>query len=409
MVGVTGMAAAVSPIDTLPAPAELDRRARALLDAHWQEEGFCVPHLQVYPHQWLWDSCFHAVVWCHLGEHERALAELRSAFRHQHDSGFIPHVQYGTDDRLADFWGCRRTSSITQPPMYGHALAVLARAGCDVPADLLERAAAGVWFLLDARARDEDSGLVTIVHPWESGADDSPRWDHWCGDSFDLGRWYQVKGELLATVVRDRGGSPLANPAFGAAPAGFNALVAFNALELAELTRDRRLQAAAEDLAHALAQRWSASRATWVDGGPAAAGSGQIRTIDALVPLLVDPRHAEHALRLAVDPHHYGGPCGPAGVHRDEPVFDPHAYWRGSSWPQLTYLLWVGARRAGAPGRSELAAMLVRGAAASGFAEHWHPVTGGGLGAAPQTWSALAAVVAPDVCEPATRLVVDRG
>ncbi len=40
--------------------------------------GFCVPHATTYPWQWLWDSCFHAVVWAHLGD-DRAAAELRSA------------------------------------------------------------------------------------------------------------------------------------------------------------------------------------------------------------------------------------------------------------------------------------------------------------------------------------------
>jgi hypothetical protein len=38
---------------------------------------------------------------------------------------------------------------------------------------------------------------------------------------------------------------------------------------------------------------------------------------------------------------------------------------------------------------------LVRGAARSGLAEYWHPDTGAALGAVPQSWSALAAVVRP--------------
>jgi hypothetical protein len=33
------------------------------------------------------------------------------------------------------------------------------------------------------------------------------------------------------------------------------------------------------------------------------------------------------------------------------------------------------------------------GATKSGFAEYWDPDTGAGLGAAPQSWTALAAVV----------------
>ena len=40
-----------------------------------------------------------------------------------------------------------------------------------------------------------------------------------------------------------------------------------------------------------------------------------------------------------------------------------------------------------------LGAMLVRGAMASGWAEYWDADDGTGLGAAPQSWAALAAVV----------------
>ena len=115
--------------------------------------------------------------------------------------------------------------------MYGHAVAELQRRGIDVPAEVVERARAGLRFLLDDRARSAD-GLVTVVHPWETGCDDSPRWDSWCDDDWSATRWYEVKGELLATVERSPHGSPLANPAFAVAPAGFNALVAFNAREL---------------------------------------------------------------------------------------------------------------------------------------------------------------------------------
>jgi glycogen debranching enzyme len=72
-------------------------------------------------------------------------------------------------------------------------------------------------------------------------------------------------------------------------------------------------------------------------------------------------------------------------VHRDEPVFDAEGYWRGSAWPQLTYLLAL----AGVP----VGERLVRGAAGSGLAEHWNPDTAKGLGAAPQSWAGLALAI----------------
>lgn len=387
----------MSEAATLPPSEEVAERARAVLEANWHPAGYTTPHAATYPFGWLWDSCFHAVAWAELGRADRAVTELAHVFRTQGPSGFVPHVDYEVaPDHHAGFWGRSGSSSITQPPMYGHAVAELIRRGIEVPGAVVEAAERGLRFLLETRARDPATELVTVVHPWETGADDSPRWDHWCPGGFDLARWYEVKGALVATVATDPHGAPVANPAFGAAPAGFNALVAFNAAELAEVTGDAGLRAAAGALADALARRWDPTPRTWVDAGPAADTSGRVRTLDALLPALVDAERAGPALADALDDRAYGGSCGPAGVHRDEPCFAPHTYWRGPAWPQLTYLLWVAARRHGrAPAADGLAERLVRGAVASGMAEYWDPDDGHGLGAVPQSWAALAAVVRP--------------
>ncbi len=350
------------------------------MDAHWRPAGYTVPNADVYPWQWLWDSCFHALIWAELGEPERAITELRSALSDQDELGFVPHVRYvGAPSPDIAFWGRPTTSSITQPPMYGHAVAELERRGIDVPGDIRERAVRGVRFLLDHRRRTA-SGLVTVVHPWESGCDDSPRWDHWCDGTWTPQRWYDVKGALLTSIERAPNGAPLANPAFAVAPVGFNAMVAWNARELG-------LDSDADDLAEALADRWDPDRTTWVDDGPSAATSGRVRTSDALLPTLVvssdHDRQRTAAHVTVVDPSAFGAPFGPTAVHRAEATFDPAAYWRGSAWPQLTYLLW----RSGA---AALGAQLVAGADLSGFAEHWHPDTGVGLGAQPQSWAGLA-------------------
>lgn len=370
--------------------AVLPSRVRAALDAAWTGT-YAAPSPATYPWQFLWDSCFHAVIWAALGD-GRAAVELAAVFRWQAPSGFVPHVSYERDPAfLADFWGRPGASSITQPPMFGHAAAELARRGVDVPADVVERAAAGLRFLLERRHRVD--GLVACCHPWETGADHSPRWDDWCPGGFDPARWYDRKGELLASVRRTAAGDPVANPAFVVAPAGFNALVAFNAAELAPLAGDDRLGAAAVELAEALDDQWDGDRRTWRDAGPQAAGSGATRTVDGLLPALVSRRPERVAAALAdtVDDRAHGGACGPAGVHRDEPAFAPTVYWRGPAWAPLTYLLWLAARRAGDAAVAErLAAMAVLGATRSGLAEYWEPDTGTGLGAIPQSWAGLA-------------------
>ena len=322
-----------------------------------------MPNATTYPFAWLWDSCFHAVIWAALGDADRATTELAHVFRCQDErSGFVPHIDYEKDpDRLRDFWGRSGASTITQPPMYGHAIAELARRGIDVGDDVRACAVAGVEFFL--RERRHASGLVTALHPWETGCDDSPRFDHW--GAADRGRWYDVKG-LLVTAPE--------SVEFDCAPVSLSALVAWNGALLGLDT---------SDLVDALASRWDEELATWIDAGAAAATSGRIRTAEALLPLLVLDR--PEVVSALFDPTAYAAPFGPRGVHRAEPCFDARRYWRGPTWPQLAYLLWL----AGA----DVAATSVRGASESGLAEYWDADDGTGLGAIPQSWTGLAVLM----------------
>lgn len=126
---------------------------------------------------------------------------------------------------------------------------------------------------------------------------------------------------------------------------------------------------------------------------PASSGSGAVRTADALLAHLVVDRPLPAEL---LEPGGYGTAFGPAGVHVAEPSYDPSAYWRGSSWPQITYLLVLAAQRRGQRDVAErLRRRLRAGAVRSGLAEHWHAESGAGLGAVPQSWSGLTIVVPP--------------
>ena len=375
---------------------ELPERVRAVLRRHWVDVppggGYTAPNRQRYPWQWLWDSCFHALIWAELGD-DRGLDELAQILGAADASGCVPHMAYHLDPRHhADFWGRTGPSSITGPPMYGHALAELGRRGADVPDRLVAAAAAGLEFLLERRERHTESGLVLLRHPWESGADNDPRWDDFCEGGFEERRWFEAKGRLLGEIRRSAGGSPLANPEFAAASAGFSALVAFNALDLATATGALD-PAPAERLADAVRHRWDADLCGYTDAGDAEAGSGRARTAYGLLGLLVETG-AERAAAVAAgltDAEAFGGAFGPAGVHRNEPSFAARTYWRGPSWPQLDYLLWLGLRRSGQlEAAAAVARATVAGAGKSRLAEYWDSDDGTGLGAVPQSWAGLA-------------------
>ena len=347
-----------------------------------------MPNRSTYPWQWLWDSCFHAVVWAHLGD-DRAVRELRSALSTQGDDGFVPHLRYGDGPfPHASLWGRKEASTITQPPMYGHAVAELFRLGLPLDDELVWRAQRGVEFLLHQRRRTA-GGLVELCHPWESGCDDSPRWDDTMSDGRSSEAWFALKGDLITSIERSPSGAPVHNPAFAIGSVGFSALVAWNAVELAGVTGDDRLVASGRELAQAIDARWDPELVTWVDDGPTAGGSGRIRTLDALLPSLLHPR--AEVFSALIDPAAYGAPYGPRGVHVSEPTFEPSTYWRGPAWPQLTYVLWLAATSSGSEvAGSAMVRSILAGVERSGFAESWEADTGAPLGAVPQTWSTLA-------------------
>ncbi len=364
---------------------DLRATIRRLMDRSWRAEGYTSPNPETYPWQWLWDSCFHAIVWACL-EDERGLTEIESLFSRQTDDGFVPHMGYQADPEAAcGLWGRPGASTITQPPMYAHALRVLTERGLEPGGELVERAGAGLEFLWKERMRAD--GLLVIVHPWESGCDDSPRWDSWAPDPFDKATWDATKRRLLGSLLVDGEGSAVANPDFEVASVVFNALCAFNAREYARLTADSAWRRRGDELAAAVRARWDGQRATFLDGDHPSASAP---TLDALVGILAVDDREHPAWSLIADEDRFAGPYGLRGVDPSDPSYDPDAYWRGPTWPQLDYLIWLAAVRVG---RSTEAAMIAarttRGAVASRFAEYWNPDTGAGHGAIPQAWSGL--------------------
>jgi len=386
--------------------------AREVLEENWRSPGFTCPNASTYPWLWLWDSCFHSIVWAELGDGDRAVSELELALAAQDSSGFVPHLAYLDGSTIHDeFWGRSGASSITQPPIYGLTIAELVRRGIAVPAETIERASAGLRFLFQQRRRSS-AGLIEIVHPWESGCDHSPRWDDLMvpsstlpsstlpsstarsiADPYDEDVWFRRKEELLATIHRSRSGAPLWNDAFAVGSVAFSAMTAFCARQLVSVTGDSELESMAEEVCEALTDRWEPGLRTWVDDGASAAGSGRIRTAEALLPLLVERDRSviDSVVEELADPHGFAGEFGPAQVHRGEPRFSPGSYWRGPSWPQLDYLLWIGLLRADrADAATALAAGTARGALGSGWSEYWDADTGRGGGASPQSWTTLA-------------------
>lgn len=381
-------------LQPVPEPAQVLR----LLESHWDEEhGYCRPNTAIYPHLWLWDSCFHAIVWAHLGD-RRALRELDALLAGQLAGGMLPHMRYL--GRRPDAWlgPLPHTSSLTQPPMFGHAIAVLSAHGTPPGDEAVTRARRGLDWLWDHRRTDSD--LIYVVHPWEAGNDHSPRWDDWgapgrTAADYDRAARSSWNKARMPAIEFGPDGAAVWSSEFVACPAGFNALVAFNLAELGAVLDDRVLTQRANRISAAMdEQLWDPGSGLWVDL-PLVGGGCSVSTpiSDGMLGALVTPDEgkAARALDQLDDPDRFAAPFGPTNVARLHPAYDPAMYWRGVAWPPLNYLLWLALRRwERFDAAGEMALRTRRAAVTSGWAEYWNPETGQGLGAVPQSWAGLA-------------------
>ncbi|MDX6357479.1 MAG: hypothetical protein QOH37_533 [Nocardioidaceae bacterium] len=369
--------------------------AREVLESSWRDsDGFCPPNPEVYPHQWLWDSCFHAIAWSALGD-PRGARELATCFEGQLDSGFVPHLRYlgpsGNRGPLPD------RSSFTQPPVYAHAARVLVDGGTALGPGLVGRIAAALEWLWEHRRTPD--GLIYVVHPWETGTDDSPRWDDWVAlPAYDHAAFSAFDRGLVGETYFDNHGAAVWSRSFACAPASFNALCAHAALECAELTGDPDWGRRGEELAAVVDDLlWEESEGLWIDrplvgGGPHC----RVPTLDGALGALVTPdsAKAQRVLGQLTDPERFGAPYGLAYLPRRHPAYEPGEYWRGAAWPQLNYLLALAARRWRDDATYDrIREMTFAGVLESGFAEYWSPEDGTGLGAVPQGWAAVAAAL----------------
>ena len=165
--------------------------ARVIL-AQNDRGGYTIPTDALYPFQWNWDSAFVAMGFATF-DIDRAYRELERLIEGQWDNGMIPHIIFHQPSDTyfpgPNVWNTDpvhskkpSTSGITQPPVFGMALRFIYEITVNRE-DVKDRTRSLFYAALRSHrwwltARDPDRrGLVAILHPWESGSDNSPAWD----------------------------------------------------------------------------------------------------------------------------------------------------------------------------------------------------------------------------------------
>ena len=148
---------------------------------HKGKYQYTLPSPDSYPYQWLWDSCFHAIILTHYNTGD-AKKELLSLVAKQFTNGMIPHMNYWQEPEKTNFpkidWGKEDSSSITQPPLLAYAAWQIYQKDQDL--EFLSNIYGHIKRFYDYLLKERDPRghhLVSIINPDESGEDNSPRFD----------------------------------------------------------------------------------------------------------------------------------------------------------------------------------------------------------------------------------------
>jgi hypothetical protein len=390
------------------------------------------PSPRLYPHQWLWDSAFIALGWAHL-DWARAVREVDSVLAGQWENGFLPHIIYNpsvTDYSPGPEWWpgtpTRRpgvlTSGISQPPVLPT---------CIYLAGLLqpdERTRLEWWARVYGPVLDSmcyfsrhrtlgGSPLIAVIHPWEAGLDNSPRWDFAVRMGLRPTHPYRRTDNTIVTPAMRptqadydlymhlveriaASGYEMATYLPGASFAVYDAL--FNAVWYRGMTDLNRIAAALRREPAAGTVEMEAFRAAyhatlWHDGAhlfrdydvqrgaqiPIDTAAG----LAAIYAGVVDAGQATAMLAA------YRARCANCrmivSTSPDQEGFDPARYWRGPVWININWFVIRGLEALGCHAEARrLAAETMALVETSGLREYYHALTGEGIGGGDFSWSA---------------------
>jgi hypothetical protein len=431
-------------ISTEDVLVRLSDGARAVLDGSWIGAS-TLPSPTLYPHQWSWDSAFMAIGRSWYDE-PKAHQELRSLFRAQWADGRVPHIVFNpsvAEDAYFPgpaFWESSKrspkaprdveTSGITQPPIHARAALEMHRHARDVEGSkaflawLYPRLVAAHAYL-DGPRTPAGTDLPVMMHPWESGLDNSPAWDR------DLSEMVIPPGSIPPYQRRDL---DHANPADRPTNAAYDGFVFLAARYRQSGYDDARLL---EDIPFLIAgplfnaiHLWSTHAlveiAEIVGADPTPHREDAQRIHEGLLSELWDPetsrfgafdvvrreRSAENtiiSLAPLLDPDlpstqlaSIMADLRSTSFHPDRPDgyvvpsydlsgtgFDERRYWRGPVWINTNWLLWNGLQQHGQVDEADAILVSSLGLVAkSGFHEYFDPFGGEGFGTDGFGWTA---------------------
>lgn len=434
----------------MPDKTDLFEQAKAVLEMN-DRETYTQPAHGLYPHQWLWDSCFTAIGLRHL-DTERAKTELLSLLRGQWHNGMLPNIifrddpQYRTDRNIWRSWlnpyapNDVMTTGITQPPMLAEAVVQVGAKmawperrswyGMVYPALLAHH----TWLYHERDPHDE--GLTLQIHPWETGLDNTPPWMNELHDHL-LPLWIRVIEKtkfyhVINLFRRDTKSVPidqrfsiiealalfdaqrrlrrkaydinkiLDRSLFAIEDLAFNSILIRANTHLRHISRSLReelpddLDAQMKKTEKALEQLWDPFSQQYYSRDFVTHRLLKIPTVATLLPLYagtITKDRAATLVKLLEDEHAFGPAYPVPSVAVNSLWFHPKLYWQGPAWVNMNWLIIDGLQRYGFKEHATaLRESTLEMVGKSGCYEYFDPLTGEPAGAADFSWTAALAI-----------------
>lgn len=408
---------------------------------------YTVPAQELYPHQWLWDSCFIAVGLRHV-DVERAKQEILSLLRGQWSNGMIPHMIFASgheNRRMHDIWRSWlsplapsdiSTSGITQPPLLAEAIVRVGEKLSVVERRSWYRQVFGPllayhqWLYHERDPHHE--GLTLQIHPWETGLDNTPPWmselhehllpwwvrtlratkltgaiDNFRRDTRRIpGRQRNSNIEAMALYDAQRRlrrknydiDKILDHSLFAIEDLLFNSILIRNNAHLLNIASTIRADVPPDLLdsmqlaVKALEDLWDPYTEQYYSRNFITHKFLKEPSIETLLPLYAGTIPKERAALLvkSLENDHIFGPAHPVpSAPLNSTWFDAERYWQGPTWFNTNWLIADGLRRYGyhdhADALIESSLELVQHGK---FNEYFNPLTGAALGASHFSWTA---------------------
>ncbi len=411
------------------------------------QKSFTIPAEGLYPHQWLWDSCFIAIGLRHISI-SRAQTELKSLIRGQWSNGMLPHMIFDSShwyNKDSSLWRSHlslhapdnlNTSGITQPPMLAEAIVQIGAK--------LSKPERRTWYqqmypallsyhrwLYNERDPSND-GLVIQLHPYETGLDSTPPWIDQLNKHYKP--WWAVVikstklDNLINIIRRDTRHAPpgermetmqallyfdvirklrnkrydihkiLRKSDFVIADLSFNSIFLRANQHLIDIAKTigrdlpKELVAKIKSSQDSFESLWDAYSSQYYSRNLATNKLIKEPSIASLMPLYsgcITKERAKQLVDSLIDEKKFATKHPIPSVPLNSKYFDPDRYWQGPAWINTNWLIIDGLRRYGFDQYADIISQKsIELVEQAGSYEYFNPLDGSPAGARNFSWTA---------------------